>query len=150
MPLFERRDSHLDCVTVLAILEMHRLARSHPCLHLVESISISAQSANHEAVGDRIAFVKTVALAASVKDRTHDAIVRTCEHEAHHVTRAIAITKKSRRAGSQRIQRCGHDALAVHRTAPRRENRPSRDGGANREHYDNENRGELGSLHRRK
>ena len=75
-PLFERRDSNLDLVAVLAILEMYRLARGQSCLHLVELVSIAAQPANQETVGDGVAFVEAIALPARVKDRMHRAIAR--------------------------------------------------------------------------
>ena len=75
MPLFERRDFEFDLVAALAVLDMNWLAGSHPPLHLVEPVSISAQPANQEAVGDGVAFVEVVALPASVKGRMHGAIV---------------------------------------------------------------------------
>jgi hypothetical protein len=146
-PLFERRHSDLDPVAMLTVLQRKRLARGHPRLHLVEPVSITAQPANQIAVGDGIALMKAVALPTGIEDRTHRTVVRPREHEANLMTGTVAITEKSRGAGTQIVQGCGYDVSAINRTAAWCEHRPSRDGGADREPYDNQNRCELRPLH---
>ena len=147
MPLFEGRDFNQNLIAVLSVFQLNWLARSQPLMHLIELVTISAQSANEIAVGDSETFMKAVTLPARVENRAHHAVIAACEHEANQITGMSAVAEESGRAATEIGGRYGYDIGATHAAATGGEHRSGGGGRSDRERYNKQNCAESREFH---